>query len=533
MYKSISLFIRKKFFYKVYSLVSLVLFIMILIVILFTTQQQSNMIKKLMFTQGQVLSKSIEVVNADSIVLNNQAFIIEHSLNVIKNIPNVCFIIVSKNDSNPILIKANSWKVLSFLPKELNQYDNQSVYSLIIKNPFSALNEDVYLYSYPIIFNNIYLGRVNIGFCLDEISTIYRDMYKKLAFLFFTLFALFSIVIYFISINITKPIIELNNITKKILKGGNHYYLKAAGSDEIGELTNNFNLMLSSIKKSEIEMKEYNKILEERVIERTKELASLNISLDERVKSEISKQQAQEQILIHQARFAAMGEMIGNIAHQWRQPLNVLSLLLQNCIFSYRNGSLDTEYIDHLENKGNSMIQTMSTTIDDFRNFFDPNKKKVEFNINDQIEKSVTLLKGFFLQYQIDIKNSMQQQINAFGYANEFSQVILNILTNAKDALIEKNNIDRNIYINGNETSSEIFIEISDTAGGIPKEIIEKVFDPYFTTKEEGKGTGIGLYMSKVIIENNMGGTLCVNNNDTGAVFIIRLPKSSASQENI
>ncbi len=263
------------------------------------------------------------------------------------------------------------------------------------------------------------------------------------------------------------------------------------------------------------------------LIEKTKELEALNHSLDERVKEESQKLQKNEKLLIQQSRQAAMGEMIGNIAHQWRQPLNTLGLILQNIDLSYQLGDLDDEMMAQSTQKGNRLIQTMSKTIDDFRNFFKPDKQKAYFEVEELIHQSIELVSASYANHFISIETNFEKGLTFYGYGGEFSQVILNILSNAKDALIEKRASQRKVSLYSHQKEGTIMIEIKDNAGGIPKESIEKVFEPYFTTKEEGKGTGIGLYMSKTIIEENMGGKLYVYNDQEGAVFNIIFPKSS------
>ena len=249
--------------------------------------------------------------------------------------------------------------------------------------------------------------------------------------------------------------------------------------------------------------------------------------MDERVRTEITHRREQEQILIQQSRFAAMGEMIGNIAHQWRQPLNALSLLLQNIENAYDTGRLDQAFISHVVEKGNMLTTTMSTTIDDFRNFFKPNRSKELFDAEAQLNKVLLMMHASFEDNSIDIILNLEPNLKINGFSNEFSQVLLNILNNAKEALVEHQNDKRIIKVQGFKHRNEICMSITDNAGGIEEDILEKVFDPYFTTKEEGKGTGIGLYMSKVIIETNMHGRLSVRNDVEGATFSIYLPYQS------
>jgi signal transduction histidine kinase len=227
-----------------------------------------------------------------------------------------------------------------------------------------------------------------------------------------------------------------------------------------------------------------------------------------------------------------MGEMIGNIAHQWRQPLNALSLLLQNISNAYETGRLDEAFIKRVNEKGIMLTTTMSTTIDDFRNFFKPNRSKELFDISTQLNRVLVMMSASFADNRIETELDLEPDLNVIGFANEFSQVFLNILNNAKEALVEAQKDRRLIRVRGYRQGGEICLEISDNAGGIKENIIDKVFDPYFTTKDEGKGTGIGLYMSKVIVETNMQGRLGVRNDQDGAVFTVNLPQPN-SQETV
>ncbi|QSZ42037.1 HAMP domain-containing protein [Sulfurimonas aquatica] len=323
------------------------------------------------------------------------------------------------------------------------------------------------------------------------------------------------------------PIARLNESTHKIIQTKNlTTNVEIYNNDEIGELATNFNHMINTIQISNEKLIANNEELESRVNERTSELQELNLELDQRVKNELHKRLEQEQILIQQSRFAAMGEMIGNIAHQWRQPLNALGLLLQNLENAYEMEMLDKEYIDRTIEKGNRLTGTMSQTIDDFRNFFKPNKDSVTFTISSSLKSTLEMLRSSFDNSIISVHQDIDESVNIMGVPSEFSQVILNILNNAKDALVENRLDDRQLYIRVFDDENSAYLEIEDNAGGIPSELLEKIFDPYFTTKDEGKGTGIGLYMSKTIIENNMHGTLKVKNNKNGAIFSIQIKKS-------
>ncbi len=230
-----------------------------------------------------------------------------------------------------------------------------------------------------------------------------------------------------------------------------------------------------------------------------------------------------EQMLIQQSRQAAMGEMIGNIAHQWRQPLNTLGLMIQQLLLYYDLGEFSREFLE--KNVGNSMelIQHMSKTIDDFRNYFRPDREKIDFKVIEAIENSLSLLEGSLQTPQISIELVTKDDPVICGYQNEFSQVLLNILINARDALMEREIDDPRVTITIFSEGRCAVVTVADNAGGIPHEIMGKIFDPYFTTKGPQQGTGVGLFMSKAIIEKNMGGRLAVRNIANGAEFRIEV----------
>jgi PAS domain S-box-containing protein len=230
-----------------------------------------------------------------------------------------------------------------------------------------------------------------------------------------------------------------------------------------------------------------------------------------------------DRLLQQQTRLAAMGEMINNIAHQWRQPLNVLGLLVQQLQLSYEMGAFDQELLDGTVGKSMGLINHMSQTIEDFRNFFKPDKEKAEFAIHEVAAKAVALVEDSFANQQISVVCLVKDQPVAFGFANEYSQVLLNILLNARDALLERKPERAKVTVTISREGGKGVVTIADNAGGIPEEIIGKVFEPYFTTKGPGKGTGVGLYMSKTIIEKNMHGSLTVCNTADGAEFRIEL----------
>jgi ABC-type amino acid transport substrate-binding protein len=252
-----------------------------------------------------------------------------------------------------------------------------------------------------------------------------------------------------------------------------------------------------------------------------KEIDLLNKSLENRVQEEIVKNRKKEKIMLHQGRLAQMGEMISIIAHQWRQPLNSLALLNQALILKYKMGKVNQEFIDKFKDNSKLQISNMSQTIDDFRNFFRPEKEKIGFYINDVLKNMLKITNPILESENINLNLNIDQNAYVVGYPNELGQVILNIINNAKDALISSEIEDKTIDITLTMDEKYINLSIADNANGIPHEIIDKIFDPYFSTKEEKNGTGLGLYMSKIIIENHMDSKLSVTSSDKGSRFNI------------
>ena len=230
-----------------------------------------------------------------------------------------------------------------------------------------------------------------------------------------------------------------------------------------------------------------------------------------------------DRIMMHQSRQATMGEMINNIAHQWRQPLNVLGILIQKMQLFYDMGQFSKDFLDSSVDKSMDLINHMSQTIDDFRNFFKSDKEMVEFTLREAVENTLSLVEDSFKSMQIGIDFHASANPVIIGFPNEYSQVLLNILMNARDALSEKRPDDPKVTVNISMEGVGAVVTISDNAGGIPEDIMDKIFEPYFTTKGPDMGTGVGLFMSKTIIEKNMNGRLTARNTAEGAEFRIEL----------
>ncbi|WP_331775099.1 ATP-binding protein [Sulfurospirillum sp. 1612] len=253
--------------------------------------------------------------------------------------------------------------------------------------------------------------------------------------------------------------------------------------------------------------------LAQRVDQKTKELQALNHDLELKIDQGIEVCRQKDEIMIRQSRHAAMGEMIGNIAHQWRQPLNALSLVIQSFQTKQMLGQeLSEEFVDKQVKEGLMLAGSMSKTIDDFRNFFNPNKHKSRFSIAQSIKKSIEIMGGYYKRHHINIILSVRDDFEIMGFPNEFSQVIVNLLSNSKDVLCEKEIENRLIEVLIYTEEEYGYVRVIDNGGGIKPEVIDRIFEPYFTTKHKSSGSGIGLYMSQQIIEKQMQGSIIAEN---------------------
>jgi len=247
---------------------------------------------------------------------------------------------------------------------------------------------------------------------------------------------------------------------------------------------------------------------------------------------DISKRTAVEEQLRQSQKLAAMGEMLGSIAHQWRQPLNTLSTYIASLQSIYYNNNINPVAIKKIALGAENQIQFMSKTIDDFRNFLKPSKKKVVFNMIEIVEKTTKLIQPQLKQKSIDLKVQYYpyHNLNVLGYPSEFIHVLINIITNSQEAIIANNaksdhKGEKQITLRLQRHGNYVVLTISDTGGGIPKKIMNKIFEPYFTTKGTASGMGIGLYMAKMIVEKEMNGVIFAENIVNGACFTIKLPK--------
>ncbi len=350
------------------------------------------------------------------------------------------------------------------------------------------------------------LGYVAVVMSKAVLSQTTTDIFVTNLATSFSFALLFLFLIRFLTNRMTRPLDHLSASMTRAKSGESNVRAVLDGPKDIADMAHVFNSMMSVLEARELELRQFNETLEQRVTE------------------EAAKGREKDHMLIQQSRLAAIGEMIGNIAHQWRQPINALTLLLANIKDAHELNTLDQATLNKLVQDGQIIIQRMSTTIDDFRNFFRPNKEKSCFNVNESVADVVRILGASFKNSNITLSVQGDENVIAYGYRNEYSQVLLNLLANAKDALQERKIINGEVIVITSQKLATSELVVQDNAGGIAAEVLPRIFDPYFTTK--ASGTGIGLYMSKMIIENNMSGSIRVNTIQGGSRFIITTPSS-------
>lgn len=252
------------------------------------------------------------------------------------------------------------------------------------------------------------------------------------------------------------------------------------------------------------------------------EVDRLNEKLELRVQEEVAKNRDKDHLLIQQSRLASMGEMIRNISHHWRQPLNALAVLLANVKDAHDFGELDSRVLDKLMSDGNRFIQQMSGTIDDFRHFFRTDAAPCAFDAAKAVEEALAIMDASLKDARIEVRKDISAGVRVFGYPGQFAQVLLNILANAKEGIQQNRSGAGRITVGLHSEDNEAVLTITDNGGGIPVDILPRVFDPYFTTKAQG--SGIGLFMTKMILERNMNGRIMISSHEGETVVKVILP---------
>jgi len=482
---------------------------------------QRDSLLKVLYSQADTVSRSVIQATSDAMLTDDFGFVVEHNLQVLRNNRTIRDVMIASRNGTPILVAPTGWRLLDASDPAIAKAFSATEPSGILT---SHDNQSVYRYVTPIRFAGVSWGAMQIDFDTREYEANIADMYRQLAYT--TIIALLAVlpVGYVFAFWLTRPIAMISSAASKVADGKLETRVNIDRKDEIGDLSRSFNRMVDALQAGQVRLRNYNLELEAKVAERTSALDELNRTLDQRVRDEVAKRKEHEELLIRQSRLAAMGEMIGAIAHQWRQPLNALSLVIQNFAMQYRLGTLTDESTARMEGKANQLIGRMSATIDEFRDFFKPTRHNEAFNLADAIASASDIMEGAFQSHNIRLTLDCDSDISLVGIPGEFAQVVLNLLSNAKDALLETRPDNPRIWVNVEKDHQMVRIHVEDNGGGIADDILDRIFDPYFTTKEEGKGTGIGLYMSKMIIERNMQGVLDVSNTAFGARFSISLP---------
>ncbi len=383
------------------------------------------------------------------------------------------------------------------------------------------LQENVFLNNYYIVFGFIFIGI--LGILLD--ITIIRVIIKQIE-------------------NLESGVKEFLKYLTNPLDYKENLHIDVNSYDELGLLSNAINKKVKVIKEN---LDEDYKLIEEATltlehlkqgklgnrleeVAKSKELNVLKnvmnemiINLEKKVKEEILQRTNNEKLLIQQSKLAAMGEMIENIAHQWRQPLGEINAVLMELQTIATYGKLEKEYLLESIKTCNKITEHMSNTISDFQSFFKPTKNKIDFSVLDACKKAISIIDDSLKNNNIDLVFDIKDDNIINGYPNEFSHAILNIISNAKDVLVLRKISNPKIILSIKVGKRFTIIKIEDNAGGIHLENIDSVFEPYFTTKHTKRGTGIGLYMTKMIIENNMHGFVKVLNTTNGALFTIKV----------
>lgn len=364
-----------------------------------------------------------------------------------------------------------------------------------------------------------------------------------------------------ISYRVTHPLRRMVSTSRTISTGDLTARVPIEGDSETAELATAFNKMLDQlhtwhseldqrVRQRTEQLEQVNHELQNEITERTKaeealhekavqleeeigerqkaqeELEILNSSLEQRIGDTVNELRQKDDLLIQQNRMAAMGELLNNIAHQWRQPLNNIAVYIQTMQYLNRAGELTSDEMDRDIKAVMDILQYMSQTIDDFRGFFVRDRSNVsEFALGPTVAKALTIVTPALTATNIrtELLKDDREVIRVTGYPNEFAQVLINILYNARDILVEREIADPQIEIMVSREQGRAIVTVRDNGGGIAEEVLPHIFDPYFTTKGPTKGTGIGLYMSKTIIEKNMGGTLTARNTPDGAELRIEL----------
>jgi signal transduction histidine kinase len=365
---------------------------------------------------------------------------------------------------------------------------------------------------------------------LDDFKNTSKHLIHDILFygIFFVVLSLILSLLY--TRKMLKPLDVLMQGIQEIQQGNYKTRVELSTKDEIGALAKSFNTMAETVEDN-IEN------LDLKIKEKTQKISAINANLEIEIEKAILKTKKSEKLLQEQSRLAQMGEMINMIAHQWRQPLGAISSSVIAIDSKLKLGKFDLslsedreKFLLFLEKKHkniNEYVKTLSETIDDFRSFFKPDKKKERVHLCDSLYKALNIVEASMESRGIEVEYKCDEKIYIYLYTNEIMQVILNLLKNAEDNFIEQEIASPKITMRTITNSTSYIVEVCDNGGGIAEDILPNIFDPYFSTKLEKNGTGLGLYMSKVMVEEHHNGKMEVENYDGGVCFRLIFYKES------
>lgn len=508
--------------------ISLVHAIMMSIFIFDLVSRQKEFLHSQSITQTKSLAQSL-AANSTSWVMANDFVGLEEIVVSMANFPSIHYAMVLDLDG----------KLLAYFDTEIAHTSNQDqprvgMYvtdkislKLIGKSPelFTLINNENEIdIAYPIMFENQHLGWTRISVAQTEnisnLQFVTRNgiVYTLLAILI----GIFAAAM--MGATLTRKLYTLMRIIKRTGQGERGIRAEEKGHDEISNLSHEVNLMFNSTEKIESEIKKLNSDLEVIVQERTEKIKAQNFQLI----TEMKKNRDNEKLLIQNTKMIALGEMIGNIAHQWRQPLNSIGLRVQLLSDIIDNNEINKDECNEEFAQILNSLQYLSQTINDFRGFLKEDKEKIRFKISEAVTNSLKIVNATLKDSDITCNLNVTNDDEINGFAHEYAQVLINIISNAKDALNSRKDLAHkfiNIELLKSDDKRSI-LTITNNGGEIKSSVLEKIFDPYFTTKFKSEGTGLGLYMSKIIIEQNMEGELSAQNIDLpngerGVRFII------------
>lgn len=517
--------IKKNLFSKIFTFILSIIFIIFSLYTITNIKTETNSSLKIMKTYASISISGFIFNLLPSIINKDNALIVKNSLEIIKTNDSINYITLNLKNNIILFFNKEGWEILENIDSAYEKYENEKHDKYeIIKAPF--YKDEVYHYSYPINISTKNFGWIHLGFDISSYKKSLHDKYIDIIFISLLAFLITIITTYFFVKRLTKPIELLSSRTKEVIKNKfENIVFKENNYEELDTLGNNFNIMINSIKESRLKIMSTNNELEKKVAQRTTQLNLLNKNLDLRIKKEIEKNYLQEKILFEQTKMIQMSELIKNVSHHWRQPLSIISTVvsainLNNELNNIKDDEFSKNYLIIMEN-----INYLTKTIDIFSNYLQKDDHIINFELNSTIRDILLLNKNTMneLFVKIDFKAS-KNSIYIQSQKSNLMQAIMNIFNNSLEIFEERNIQKRLIEISIEKNDKFALITIADNAKGIEANIINKIFEPYFTKKHQTLGKGMGLYLTYNIIVNKLKGKIKVYNNKDGATFLIKLP---------